>query len=104
MPENMEVIAFISHYDGTNVNNCQVYNTEYKDLNYDASVNKMEQERVDVWTANGKIYIAGAYDQAEVFAIDGRLVTKVNNTTSIEVENGGIYVVRVDGQSFKVIL
>lgn len=104
MPENMEVIAFISHYDGTNVNNCQVYNTEYKDLNYDASVNKMEQERVDVWTANGKIYIAGAYEQAEVFAIDGRLVTKVNNTTSIEVENGGIYVVRVDGQSFKVIL
>lgn len=103
-PENMEVIAFIAHYDGKDINNCNVYNTEYKDLNYDSSAEKIEKDAVNVWAANGKIYIAGTYHQAEVFAIDGRLVTVVEGTTIIDVENNGIYIVNVDGNSYKVIL
>ncbi|MBR4069734.1 MAG: hypothetical protein IKK16_00845, partial [Bacteroidaceae bacterium] len=81
-----------------------VYNTEYKDLNYDSSAEKIEKDAVNVWAANGKIYIAGTYHQAEVFAIDGRLVTVVEGTTIIDVENNGIYIVNVDGNSYKVIL
>ena len=103
-PDNMNVIAFIAHYDGTNMNNCNVYNTEHKDLDYDSSAAKIGNDKVSVWAANGMIYIAGSYEQAEVFAIDGCLVAKTHNATAIDVENNGIYVVRVDGNSYKVVL
>ena len=103
-PENMDIVAFVAHYDGKDINNCNVFNTEHKKLDYAGSAEKMEKDAVSVWSANGNIYIAGAYKQAEVYGIDGRLVAKVSNTTAIDVENSGVYVVRVDGMSYKVIL
>ena len=103
-PDNMDIIAFIAHYDGTNMNNCNVFNTEFKKMNYDSSAAKIANDNVSVWAANGMIYIAGAYDKAEVFAIDGCLVATAQNATAIDVKNNGVYVVRVDGNSYKVVL
>lgn len=103
-PENMDIVAFVAHYDEKDINNCNVFNAEHKELDYAGAAEKMEKDTVSVWSANGNIYIAGAYKQAEVYGIDGRMVAKVSNTTAIDVENSGVYVVRVDGMSYKVIL
>jgi hypothetical protein len=103
-PENMDIVAFVAHYDENDINNCNVFNAEHKELDYAGAAEKMEKDTVSVWSANGNIYIAGAYKQAEVYGIDGRMVAKVSNTTAIDVENSGVYVVRVDGMSYKVIL
>ncbi|MBO7318186.1 MAG: Omp28-related outer membrane protein, partial [Bacteroidales bacterium] len=34
-PENMDIVAFVAGYDSGNINNCNVYNTEVKEIEYE---------------------------------------------------------------------
>lgn len=104
LPENMSIIAFVAKYDSQNVNNCEVYNTDWKNTEYGAGVDNITNDNCNVWAANGHIYLNGSYETAEIFSLDGRLVKQIENTTSVEMENAGIYLVRVDNRTFKVIV
>lgn len=103
-PENMSVIAFVANFDNKNVNNCVVYNTNWKEFSYDAAVNDITRSDLNVWAANGNIYISGDYKQAEVYATDGRLVKVANGVRNISVDATGIYLVRIDGVTYKVAI
>lgn len=103
-PENMNVIAFVANFDEKDVNNCVVYNTNWKEFSYDAAVNDITRNDLNVWAANGNIYISGDYKQAEVYATDGRLVKVANGVNSISVDAAGIYLVRIDGVTYKVAI
>ena len=59
---------------------------------------------LNVWAANGNIYISGDYKQAEVYATDGRLVKVANGVRNISVDATGIYLVRIDGVTYKVAI
>ena len=103
-PENMSVVAFVSNYDSKDVNNCVVYNTNFKEFAYEAGVNNITRNDLNVWAANGSIYVSGNYEQAEVYATDGRLVKVANGAQSINIEAAGIYIVRIDGTTYKVAI
>lgn len=62
--------------------------------------------KADVYAANGAIYIGSAYagQKVEVYNIDGRLVYSANAKEKIELIHNGIYIVKVCGVAYKVVL
>lgn len=104
LPENMSVIAFIAHNDDYDTNRNQVLNTEWKVLEYGAGVNDVAADKLNVWTTDKAICIDGSYNNAAVYAIDGRVVTEANGASIINVENNGVYIVVIDGTSYKVVV
>ena len=103
-PENMAVVAFVSDYNNKDYNACTVHNTEWKDLEYGASVSTITNDQCVVWTANKTISINGNYNNAAVYTIDGRLVKEANGKSYIAMDNAGVYIVVVDGVSHKVVI
>ena len=70
------------------------------------AIEGVETAKADVYAANGAIYISSAYagQKVEVYNIDGRLVYSANANEKIELNNNGIYIVKVGGMAYKVIL
>ncbi len=70
-----------------------------------ASVESIDALDINVLTQNGSIVVSGFNDNVviEVFSVSGQLVYKGTETT-INVPTKGIYIVRVAGQTFKVVL
>lgn len=70
-----------------------------------ASVESVDTSDTNVLTQNGSIVVSGLDEKAiiEVYSVSGQLVYKGTETT-ISVPTKGIYIVRVAGQSFKVII
>lgn len=101
-PENMSVVAFISDFNSSNLFDCQVYNSEWKEFEYDAAVNDITADKHNVWSAGKSICINGQYKNADIYSTDGRLVATANCASLINVENAGIYIVVIDGASHKV--
>lgn len=66
-------------------------------------VNAVKNENIDVVMANGWAFISGDYNQAHVYNVQGVLVAE-SAEGNIDMNNlpAGIYIVSVDGQSFKV--
>lgn len=105
LPENMEVIAFVSDFNNEDKNACKVHQTEWKKLNYDAAVNGVSvNKQYNVWVSGKKICIDGTYDKADVYTVDGRLVRSAKAVSTITMDNTGIYIIVVDGVSHKVII
>lgn len=105
VPENMNVIAFLAYNSDTDVNDCQVLNTEFKKIATDMSAVKgVNNDQNNVWAVGNDICINGAYNTAAVYTVDGRLVATANNAANVKVENNGLYVVVVDGVSYKVVV
>lgn len=104
LPENMNIIAFVSDYDRQDVNNCVVYNSEWKATEYSSGIPGIVNNKCNVWVANGNIYISGEYATAEIYSLDGSLVKCVNKTHCIEMENKGVYFIKVNNSVFKTIV
>ena len=102
--ENMSVVAFISDYNKSDINDRVVYNAnDIKVLN-EASVEGVDNDTNNVWSTNGCIFIDGQYDKAEVFNLDGRLVAQANGDNFIRIDAAGIYLIRIDGKTSKVVV
>lgn len=102
--ENMTVVAFVYNYNAADINDRAVHNANSKMvLDSSASVDRITNEDINVWGTYGCINITGEYDQAEVYGLDGRLVEQARGTQTINVA-AGIYIVRVDGYTTKVIV
>lgn len=71
-----------------------------------SSVDKQEENPVKVFSADGKIHIKGAENlNASIYSSSGALVKKIDNLSSefeIQMQIKGIYVVNVNGATFKV--
>lgn len=104
VPENMNIIAFVSFYSNTDISGCEILNTNWLPLLDDAGVNDIVADNIAVWSAGKTICIDGTYNEAAVYTADGRLVATANNATTINVENNGLYIVVVDGTSHKVVV
>ena len=103
-PENMNIIAFVADYDSEDVNNCVVYNSNWKATEYGAGVNDIVSDKCNVWTANGNIYLSGEYNRAEIYSLDGRLVKCAVDTHCINMRGKGLYLVKVDNITHKVVV
>ncbi|MBO7317650.1 MAG: Omp28-related outer membrane protein, partial [Bacteroidales bacterium] len=103
-PEHMSVIAFVADYNEANYNDCVVLNTEFKVLEYGASVGKLTNDECRVMAINKTISLNGNYKHAAVYSVDGRLVKQANGASAIALENAGVYIVVVDGTSHKVVI
>lgn len=70
------------------------------------AIEGVETAKADVYAANGAIYIGSAYagQKVEVYNIDGRLVYSANAKEKIELIHNGIYIVKVCGVAYKVVL
>lgn len=102
--ENMHVVAFLAYNSDTDVNDCVVLNTEAKDINTeDTAIEGVNSDKNNVWAVGNEICINGAYNEAAVYTVDGRLVA-VANKGNVKVENDGLYLVVVDGVSYKVVV
>lgn len=104
LPENMNIIAFVSDYDSQNINNCALYNCEWKAMEYGSGINGIANNKNNVWAANGNIYISGEYDDVEIYSLEGRLLKRTGNTNCIEMRNKGLYLIKINGSVFKVIV
>lgn len=103
-PDNMTVIAFVSNYNATNINDRVIHNANNCMVKDMSGVNDITNENnIAVWGSNGYINIVGEYENAEVYTIDGRLVEQANGTQAIDVA-AGIYLVRIDGNTTKVMV
>lgn len=103
-PENMDIVAFISNFNKEDVNDCVVLNTEFKELNYDASVSNINSEKCNVWTAGKTVCINGHYDNAQVYTMDGRLIKSVNDKQCFNLDQTGIYIVIINGNATKIAI
>lgn len=92
--EDMEIVAFISNYDSTNPNNCEIGNAikvKLSDLKGNQGVNGISDNvcaNVNVQGADGRIAITGEYTSAEAFDLSGR-------RTGLDNLPAGLYIVRV---------
>ncbi len=103
--QNMDIIAFVADYNSRNIDACTVYNSDWKHLIGDSGVDVVVDNGCSVWASNGNIYISGAYNDAEIYSIDGRLIKHIRGNNCIEMHNKGIYLVKVDGKTaVKVIV
>ena len=101
--DNMEIIAFVSNYNENDVNDCIVHNAQTSDIK-SSSVESIGSDKCSVWSNGKTVCISGDYKQAEVYAMDGRLVKTVKAMPSFDIENAGIYIVVVDGVTTKIAI
>ena len=101
--DNMEIIAFVSNYNENDVNDCIVHNAQTSDIK-SSSVESIGSDKCSVWSNGKTVCISGDDKQAEVYAMDGRLVKTVKAMPSFDIENAGIYIVVVDGVTTKIAI
>lgn len=104
VPENMEVIAFVSDFNSTDANDCKVYNTEFKKLNVNTSVEGVASDGLKVWTSGRTLCIGGEYASAEIYNMSGLLVKSVRGDRFVDISQSGVYIVKIDGEVYKLVI
>lgn len=106
-PQNMNLVAFVS--DVTNdCLTCVVYNANTIPVTTNGSTTGIQQAQhqavaVPSVTDGGQLSVLGAYRKAEVYNLEGRQVGVLTGDATLQLAKG-VYVVRVDGTSSKVLV
>ena len=106
-PENMHLVAFVS--DATNDPlTCVVYNANTIPVTTNGSTTGIQHAQtqaaaVPSVSESGVLSVLGAYRKAEVYNLEGRQVGVLTGAATLQLAKG-VYVVRVDGTSSKVLV
>lgn len=106
-PENMNLVAFVS--DATNDPlTCVVYNANTIPVTTNGSTTGIQHAQTQAAAVpsvsdNGQLSVLGTYRKAEVYNLEGRQVGVLTGTATLQLAKG-VYVVRVDGTSSKVLV
>lgn len=106
-PENMDLVAFVS--DATNDPlTCVVYNANTIPVTTNGSTTGIQHAQTQAAAVpsvsdNGQLSVLGTYRKAEVYNLEGRQVGVLTGTATLQLAKG-VYVVRVDGTSSKVLV
>lgn len=103
VPENMNLIAFVSNVDTKDVNNCEVYNANATKLTNNFTGIELGKDRaVSVYTNGSAIVVDGEHTSVCIYDGMGKLMGVMGATESSFQIGKGIYMVKVmDGeQSF----
>ncbi len=70
------------------------------------SVPAINMDKYTIYTSNGRIHIEGVTSKAEVFDVTGRMMQQAvtSGTFTSNALNAGIYILRVDGATMKVMV
>lgn len=102
--DKMTIIAFLSKYDSTQPNSCEIYNTAFTTVadaetngidNIDGDVSDID---VNINVNNGSLYIYGNYDKAEIYDAAGNHVMNLTGNTfesHINSLGHGLYIIKV---------
>lgn len=106
-PANMDLVAFVS--DATNDPlTCVVYNANTIPVTTNGSTTGIQHTQtqaaaVPSVSESGVLSVLGAYRKAEVYNLEGRQVGVLTGAATLQLAKG-VYVVRVDGTSSKVLV
>lgn len=106
--ENMNIVAFVGDYTGDCLTSV-VYNCNSLPLvtnGATAGVGQapmVDREWAKPIVLNGQVSILGHYNRAEIYDLSGKRVAALVGDTSVPLAKG-VYVVRIDGRSTKVLM
>ncbi len=113
--DNVNVVAFISSMNTSNVFDCVVYNAIKASNVITAGSGICEVasqvEDIKVFGLDASIVILGSFDKAEIYTVDGKLVDTLKDSEGTAQSNGhakGVYVVKTqkgsDAKTSKVVI
>lgn len=105
VPADMHIVAFVADKTDSPLTS-YVYNANTINVTTNGStagMTKVSVSKPQVVAADGAVSVFGNYTQAMVYTMDGKQVATINGTGRVALPKG-VYVVRVDGQSTKVVV
>ena len=107
VPANMNLVAFVSDITDSPLT-CVVYNCNTLPVTTNGTTAGIAQTAVATDSAhafvNGsQLSVSGAYNKAEVYDLSGKQVSVLTGAGTVQLSKG-VYVVRVDGRSSKVVV
>ncbi len=107
VPANMNVVAFVGDITKSPLT-CVVYNANTIPVTTSGATEGVDNatvaaERAYAFVNGNQLYVNGSYRKAEVFDLSGKQVGILTGTGAVQLGKG-VYVVRVDGQSSKVVV
>ena len=105
VPSDMHIVAFVADKTDSPFTN-YIYNANTIGVTTNGSTTGMTNVSVSkpqVVVADGAVSVFGNYAQAVVYTMDGKQVARLNGASRVALSKG-VYVVRVDGQSTKVVV
>ena len=102
--DKMHVVAFIHEFDSNDTGACEVYNVDAAGVTGGESsvVSVNGGNSVGVSAGNGTVSIAGQFDKADVYGLDGRRVLSTSDASFAL--QPGVYAVKVkSGDSVKTV-
>lgn len=97
VPENMNVVAFISNVVSSNVNNCEVYNANsIKLIAGDfTNIDTKSENKVSLYSDGSMIGIEGEYSSVFIYDYTGKLVKILDASQNTAQVVNGCYIVKV---------
>ena len=105
VPSDMHIVAFVADKTDSPFTNV-IYNANTIGVTTNGSTTGMTNVSVSkpqVVVAEGAVSVFGNFRQAVVYTLDGKQVARLNGASRVALSKG-VYVVRVDGQSTKVVV
>lgn len=105
VPSDMHIVAFVADKTDSPLTS-YVYNANTINVTTNGStagLGNVSVSRPQVVSAEGTVSVFGNFRQAVVYTMDGKQVATINGTSRVALAKG-VYVVRVDGQSTKVVV
>ncbi len=106
-PEKLRIVAFVSDYDPIFTSKWQVFNAEEVEVNATTGIDAVTSDynTISLTIENGCIILPENAVSAQIYSIDGTIITDVENCNSlIEISHlaKGIYIISVDMPDKKV--
>lgn len=96
VPENMNLIAFVSNVDSKDINNYEVYNANSTKLLQDfTGIDSEKSNPVSLYTSGSSIVINGEYTSVCIYDYTGKLMKVLNADENSCLMEKGIYMVKV---------
>ena len=105
VPSDMHIVAFVADKTDSPLTNV-IYNANTIGVTTNGSTTGMTNVSVSkpqVVVADGAVSVFGNFRQAVVYTMDGKQMARLNGASRVALSKG-VYVVRVDGQSTKVVV
>ena len=105
VPSDMHIVAFVADQTDSPLTSV-IYNANTIGVTTNGSttgVSNVSVSKPQVVVTGGAVSVFGNYGQAVVYTMDGKQVAAFNGTSRVALSKG-VYVVRVDGQSSKVVV
>ena len=103
--ENAQVRIVVTNQDGKDTDGkiSHTYVLQYEKI--PAGVEGINGDAVTVYGMAGAVAVSGYNGAVDVYSVDGRLVESVSVDGNAEIAlNGGLYIVRVGGKAYKVLV